>query len=97
MLSKEQVKHVAKLARLDLADDEAVRFAGQLSDVLSYMEILEEVNTDGVDPTSQVTGLTNVTRKDKVEKWCEREELLAATELPVEFNQIKVKPVITNN
>ncbi len=97
MLSKEQVKHVAKLARLDLTDDEAARFAGQLSDVLSYMEILEEVDTDGVEPTSQVTGLTNVTRKDKVEKWCKRDELLAATELPVEINQIKVKPVITNN
>lgn len=97
MLSKEQVRHVAKLARLELTDDEAERFSGQLSDILSYMEILEEVETDNVEPTSQVTGLTNVTRKDKVEKWCEREDLLAATELPVEINQIKVKPVITNN
>ncbi len=97
MLSEEQVKHVAVLARLDLSDSEAKKFSGQLSDILSYMEILDEVDTKNVAATSQVTGLENVTRKDEVKKWCERDELLACTELPIENNQIKVKPVITNN
>ncbi len=97
MLSEEQVKHVAKLARLELTDDETSKFAGQLNDILSYMEILGEVDTADIEPTSQVTGLENVTREDVVEKWCERDDLLATTEMPVESNQIKVKPVITNN
>jgi aspartyl-tRNA(Asn)/glutamyl-tRNA(Gln) amidotransferase subunit C len=97
MLSEEQVKHVAALARLDLSDVEAKKFSGQLSDILSYMEILNEVDTENVAATSQVTGLENVSRKDEVKKWCERDELLACTELPIENNQIKVKPVITFN
>lgn len=97
MLSKDKVEHVAKLARLELSDENAERFSSQLSDVLSYMEILDEVNTEGVEPTLQVTGLINVSREDKVKKWCPREDLLAASELPVEINQIRVKPVITNN
>jgi len=97
MLSEEEVRHVATLARLDLTDEEAKKFAKQMSDVLSYMEILNEVDTDKVEATSQVTRLKNVSREDKVENWCDREELLECTELPVENNQIKVKPVITNN
>jgi len=97
MLSEEEVRHVATLARLDLTDEEAKKFAKQMSDVLSYMDILNEVDTDKVEATSQVTGLKNVSRKDKVEHWCEREELLECTELPIENNQIKVKSVITNN
>lgn len=97
MLTEEQVKHVAKLARLELTDGEARKFAGQLSDVLSYMEILDEVDTEKVKPTSQVTGLVNVLRNDEADRWCTGDELLAATELPVESRQIRVKPVITNN
>ncbi len=97
MFSEEQVKHVAKLARLELTDEETSRFAGQMNDILSYMKILEEVDTASVEPTFQVTGLENVTREDVIEKWCEREDLLATTEMPVESNQIKVKSVITNN
>lgn len=88
---------MAKLARLELTDEETSRFAGQMNDILSYMKILEEVDTASVEPTFQVTGLENVTREDVIEKWCEREDLLATTEMPVESNQIKVKSVITNN
>ena len=96
MLKKDQVKHIAKLARLGLKDDEIEKFAVQLSSILEYVELLNEVNTDGIEPTSQVTGLKNVTRADKVERFCSKEELLACTSLPVEQDQIKVKPVIAN-
>jgi aspartyl-tRNA(Asn)/glutamyl-tRNA(Gln) amidotransferase subunit C len=95
MLSGEQVQHIAKLARLGLGEGEGEKFAKQLSEILAYMEMLNEVNTDKVEPTSQVTGLTNVTREDKVERFCEREELLSCTGLPVEKEQVKVKSVIT--
>lgn len=95
MLDVEQVKHIAKLARLGLGKEEQEKFSRQLSEILAHMEMLNEVDTDKVEPTSQVTGLTNVTREDKVVRICGKEELLACTGLPVEKDQIKVKPVIT--
>lgn len=96
MLTLEQVQHIAKLARLGLKEGEAEKFSKQLSSILEYVAMLEEVKTDNVDITSQVTGLENVTRVDKVERFCTKDELLACTEQPVERGQIKVKSVIVN-
>lgn len=95
MLSKEDVRHIAKLARLGLSEEEVAKFSTQLSDILGYVELLNEVDTEKVEPTSQVTGLMNIKRKDKVDKMCSKEELLGCTSLPVERGQIRVKPVIT--
>lgn len=67
-LTKTDVEYIARLARLNLDDAEKDKFARQLSDVLEYVELLREVDTDGIEPTAQVTGLTNVTRGDKIEK-----------------------------
>lgn len=97
MLSNEEIQHIAKLARLGLKDGEAEKFLQQLNDILGYVEQLKEVDTEGVEPTSQVTGLENVSRTDVVEPFCTKEELLGCTELPVERDQIRVKPVITEN
>ncbi len=96
MLSLEQVKHIAKLARIGIDDAAAERFSKQLSGILDYMSLLNEVNTEGVELTSQVTGLKNVTRADEVTRFCTGEELLACTELPVVKNQIQVMQVIKN-
>jgi aspartyl-tRNA(Asn)/glutamyl-tRNA(Gln) amidotransferase subunit C len=95
MLTGEQVKHIAKLARLGITAEESEKYAGQLSDILDYVELLKEIDTSSVEPTSQVTGLKNVTREDKKERFCEKSELLACSELPIEREQIRVKPVIT--
>ena len=62
------VDRVAKLARLPLTDDEKKLFASQLSSVLSYVAKLNEVDTNNVEPTAQVTGLTNVFREDAVDE-----------------------------
>lgn len=97
MLSNEEVQHIAKLARLGLKDEEVKKFAKQMNDILGYVEQLQQVDTKDVPLTSQVTGLENVSRKDEVERFCEKDELLACTELPVERDQIRVKPVITEN
>lgn len=95
MLTEEQVRHVAKLARLNLTDEEVKKFAGQLSGVLEYVDILKEVDTEGVEITSQVTGLKNVMRKDEVvSSEAKREELLACSELEVDSNQVKVMNAI---
>lgn len=95
MLSDDEVKHVAKLARIHLKDEEVSLFAKQLSDVLDYMEILNKADVEGVEETSQVTGLENVMEEDEIKKsQSSREELLDCTELPVDSKQIKVKRTI---
>lgn len=64
-VSKENVAHLAALARLDLTDEEAERFAGQLSNVVGYVEQLQEVGTDDEDQGTGVTGLTNILQADE--------------------------------
>lgn len=63
-INKDDVTHIAELARIELADQEKEKFSGQLSEILNYVEQLNKVNTDGVEETSQVTGLANVYRED---------------------------------
>lgn len=93
-ITQDQVKHVAKLARLSLDEQEALRFSEQLSAVFEYMECLNEVDTENVAPTAQVTGLENVYRADEIKDCDITDELLACSELPLESDQIKVKPVM---
>lgn len=61
---KIDIKHVAKLANLTLTPEEEKKFDSQLNNILSYVEKIDEVNVADVTPTSQVTGLENVTRND---------------------------------
>jgi aspartyl-tRNA(Asn)/glutamyl-tRNA(Gln) amidotransferase subunit C len=61
---KINVRHIAKLANLDLTTDEEKKFEEQLSQILDYVDKLQEVNTDHVEETSQITGLENITRDD---------------------------------
>lgn len=65
-LTREDVLKLARLARISLTDDEVGEFSGELSAILQYVEQLDSVDTDGLKPTNQVTGLTNVMRADKV-------------------------------
>lgn len=65
MLSAEEVKKVALLARIELSDSEVEKFQKDLSSVLDYVDELKQVNTDGLDIVASVTGLENVERDDK--------------------------------
>ena len=96
MLTADQVRHIAKLARLGLTEEEIGKFAGQLDNILTYVAKLNEVDTSDVAATSQVTGLQNVLREDKEKRFSNQEELLGCTELPVVQDQIKVQSVITH-
>jgi len=97
MLKKEDVEHLAKLARIKLTEKESKNLPEQLSNILKYVEQLNEVDTTDVEETSQVTGLENVVQKDEV-KGCENpEELLECSPLPKERHQVRVKSVITEN
>lgn len=66
-LSADDIVHVAKLSNLSISEDEKNTFALQLSEVINYIEMLGEVDTEGVGPTSQTTGLVNVARKDELQ------------------------------
>ena len=82
IISKKDVKHVAKLAKLKLADGDINKFSEQLSKIISYVKELEKVDTSKTEPTNQATGLENVSRKDVVdtEMSLTNEEALSGTE-----------------
>lgn len=88
-----EVEHVANLARLELSDVEKEQFAGQLNAILKYAEKLNQLNTDGIEPTSHVLPLANVMREDVVKpSWPIEKVLLNAPE--EEDGQFKVPAVL---
>jgi aspartyl-tRNA(Asn)/glutamyl-tRNA(Gln) amidotransferase subunit C len=67
---KIDVKKVAKLSNLTLSPDEEKEFDTQLNNIVGYIEQLNSINTDGIEPTAQITGLVNRLREDKSEDMC---------------------------
>ncbi len=92
MLNKNQVKHIAKLANLKLTSVEINRFKKQLSEVLEYIEQLNELNTKKIQPTSQVTGLENVFREDKSKPSLSQKEVLSGGK-NTEKGMFKIKAI----
>ena len=76
MIDREQVLHVAKLARLQLDEDEVERMAGELSGILEHVERISELGLDDVEPTSHVIALENVLRADEPRPSWPREKVL---------------------
>ena len=75
-ITQEEVEHVAKLARLAITEEEKERYSQQLSNILTYIEKLKELDTSKVDPTSHVLPMKNVFREDEVRPSLPREEIL---------------------
>jgi aspartyl-tRNA(Asn)/glutamyl-tRNA(Gln) amidotransferase subunit C len=65
MIDREQVLHVAKLARLKLSDEEVERMSGELSAILDHVDNINELDLEGVEPTTHVVPLENVLREDE--------------------------------
>jgi aspartyl-tRNA(Asn)/glutamyl-tRNA(Gln) amidotransferase subunit C len=82
MIEKEQVLHVAKLARLTLNDEEVERMARELSGILEHVEHINELDLDGVEPTSHVIALQNVLRPDEPRPSWDRGEVLESAPDP---------------
>jgi aspartyl-tRNA(Asn)/glutamyl-tRNA(Gln) amidotransferase subunit C len=78
MIDREQVLHVARLARLELTEDEVARMSDELSDVLGNIEKIGELDLDGVPPTTHVLEVSNALRADVVEPSLPRDIALAA-------------------
>ncbi len=76
MIEIKDVEHVAKLARLELTEEEKVKFSKQLGDILKYMDQLNEVDTKGVEPMNHPIDFSNVLRDDVVKYELTREELM---------------------
>lgn len=75
-ITKDQVKHVANLARLAVTDEEVEKLTEDLSAIIGYAEQLNELDTEGVEPTTHVLDLKNVMRKDKPKEWITQEDAL---------------------
>ncbi|MDG5785949.1 Asp-tRNA(Asn)/Glu-tRNA(Gln) amidotransferase subunit GatC [Evansella sp. AB-P1] len=75
-ISKEQVKHVANLARLEFSEKEIELFAKQLDDIISYAEQLNELDTENVEPTSHVLDVKNVLREDEVKPSLDQKDVM---------------------
>ena len=93
-LSRDDVLKLARLARLTLTDEEVERYRKELSEILQYVEQLQNADVTGLKPTSQVTGLTNVMRDDQVDDYGVTPDDLLRIVPHVQDQQIKVKRMI---
>lgn len=75
-ITAEDVRKVAQLARLDLPEERIATYTGQLERILDYVAHLQQVDTEGVPPTTRAVEVVNVTREDRVDPTPVREELL---------------------
>ena len=92
-ISEPEVRRIAKLARLGLTDQEVKKFSAQLSGILDHAKMLQEVDTEGVEPAAQITGLQNVIYPDVIRGCDYSEKLISQTPQNVQENMIKVKSV----
>ncbi|MEO7364122.1 MAG: Asp-tRNA(Asn)/Glu-tRNA(Gln) amidotransferase subunit GatC [Candidatus Saccharimonadales bacterium] len=93
-LTRDDILKLARLARLELSADEIVEFQGELSEILHYVDMLQNIDVTGFEPTNQVTGLTNVMRVDEVIDYGYEVQDLLANVPNVEAQQIKVNRMV---
>lgn len=93
-LSRDDVLKLAQLSRLKLSDEEIERFREELSSILEYVEILNNTDVTNLKPTYQVTGLSNIMRKDAVKDYGYKPTDLLKNAPAVKDNQFKVRRVL---
>jgi aspartyl-tRNA(Asn)/glutamyl-tRNA(Gln) amidotransferase subunit C len=76
VIDRDQVLHVARLARLKLTEEELERMAGELSGILEHVDRISELDLDGVEPTSHVIALENILRPDEPRPSWDRDDML---------------------
>lgn len=94
MFTKDDVLKIAKLSKIRLTDAELEKFTTQLGSILDFFAQLQEVNTDNVEETSQVTGLTNVIEDDTIILCNHTNELLECSPHPIEQHSIKIPKIL---
>ena len=93
-ISRDDVLHLAHLSRLQLSDDEVDSLAEDITNILGYVEQLDELDTKNVEPTYQVTGLSSVWREDEIATNDAPREALLALSPDTADNQVKVPKVL---
>lgn len=93
-ISSDDVRHLAQLSSLQLEDTEVEALRADITNILTYIEQLSELDTEGVEPTYQVTDLENVWRADEVDNYGIGGETLVGLAPDAEKNQIKVPKVL---
>ena len=93
-LTRDDVLNLANLSRLKLSEEEIQRYQSELSEILDYVEMLNKVDTRGLEPTYQVTGLKNITRPDEVKAYPANLEGLLKNAPAIQDGQFKVKKVL---
>jgi aspartyl-tRNA(Asn)/glutamyl-tRNA(Gln) amidotransferase subunit C len=93
-LSREDVLKLARLARLHLSEQEVAKFQEEISTILGYVEQLQNVDFSKLEPTSQVTGLVNVTRPDEEKDYGTTPEDLLKNAPATEGGHIKVRRML---
>lgn len=76
-LTREEVLHISLLARVGLSEDDVVKFQEQLSQILDHFQVLRQLDTEDVSPTSNITGLENVSRGDEPRESLPQDEVMA--------------------
>ena len=76
-LTTEEVRHLAALARIGMTEDELELMRDQMSHILENFEVLEQVDTDGIEPNGHAVGLSTVMRRDQARPSASREDILA--------------------
>lgn len=93
-IKREDIVHLAELSDFSLSEKEVEKLGGDLQNIIKYISQLDELDTDGIEPTYQVFEMENVWREDEIKKQdASREELLALTKEEQE-HQIKVPKVL---
>ena len=92
-LTAGEVRHIAALTRLGLTDDEIETMRGQLSSILKVFESLQQVDTEGVEPTGHTTEVRTVLRADSAQESLEREGILKNAP-DSEAGYVKVRPIL---
>jgi len=93
-LNRDDVLKLARLARLAVTDEEVAEYSEELSAILQYVEQLGSIDVNGLKPTNQITGLTNVTRNDEIVDYGYQPAELLKNVPAVKDNQLKVKRMI---
>lgn len=96
-LSRDEVIKIAKLAMIELSENEIDKLSSQISGIVEWTEMLQEVDTEGVEPTYQVTGVDTVMRDDVEARFGNPDELLKNSPLEVKAYQILVKKILNKN
>lgn len=93
-ITREEIKHLAKLSNFSLTEDEITNLGADLENIIGYISQLDELDTTGVEPTYQVFEMENVWRKDEIENQETNREGLLNLTVATEDNQIKVPKVL---